>query len=60
MYEVKIRKKFMIFFFGVVFKIDRFVCYVSCFDFFGEVIMDWFIWKIKIICDIEEINKKKI
>lgn len=60
MYEVKTRKKFTIFFPGVAFKIDRFACYASCFDFLGEVIMDRFTRKIKTTCDTEEINKKKI
>lgn len=38
------------------FKIDRFACYASCFDFLGEVIMDRFTRKIKTTCDTEEIN----
>lgn len=56
MYEVKTRKKFTIFFLDVAFKIDRFACYASCFDFLGEVIMDRFTRKIKTTCDTEEIN----
>lgn len=56
MYEVKTRKKFSIFLPGVAFKIDRFACYASCFDFLGEVIMDRFTRKIKTTCDTEEIN----
>lgn len=59
MYEVKTRKKFTIFFPGVAFKIDRFACYASCFNFLGEVIMDRFTRKIKTTCDTEEINLKK-
>ena len=58
MYEVKTRKKFTIFFPGVAFKIERFACYASCFDFLGEVIMDRFTQKLKLLATLKRLTKK--